>query len=164
MNLIRRCFKTIVLLLASQALFSQEIDTALLARIASTFERGNSLEIDYQYGFINCWGISEAQKKNWSILHTFLKYLEENKSVKIAILSHTNCSGNEEYNKQLTKVRAQNMKTWFLKRGISTMRINPIGMGGEQPIIDCTERKNRFAEFETNERIEIRRIGREKTQ
>lgn len=151
--------KTIIMLLfVSQALFSQEIDSTLLAKFESNLERGKSVTVYYQYGFINCWGISDVQKRNWSIQNTLLKYLKENQSVKIAILSHTNCRGGEEFNRLLTAVRSQNMKTWFLKRGISTMRIKPLGKGAEEPIMDCTDSKNRHIEYGTNDRIEIRKI------
>lgn len=158
MKLIVRLNIMMVLLIISQTLFSQEIDSTLFAKFESNFEQGKSVPVYYQYGFINCWGISDAQRRNWSIESTLLKYLEENQSVKIAILSHTNCRGDKEYNRLLTAVRSQNMKTWFLQRGISTMRINPIGKGGEEPIMDCIDRKNRHIEYETNDRIEIRKI------
>lgn len=147
-----------ILLFNSGLSISQEIDTVLLKNIAFQFEQEKSIVLDYQYGFINCFGISDDQKRNWTVLNTVLRYLEDNESVDIAIISHANCTGNEDYNKELTKIKSQEMKNWFLRKGVSTMRIKSIGMGMKEPITMCSKENKTDIECEKNDRIEIRKI------
>lgn len=87
-----------------------------------------------------------------------LLYLEDNELKDIAIISHANCIGNEDYNKELTKIKSQELKNWFLRKGISTMRIKSIGMGRKEPIIMCSKEDKTNIECEKNDRIEIRKI------
>ena len=79
--------------------------------------------------------------------------MQENPTIKIKIIAHTDNVGNAEYNLLLSEKRAKSTLTYLKNNGIDERRVEAIGVGNTRPKIsckDCTEedsRKNRRSEF-----------------
>ncbi len=68
--------------------------------------------------------------------------------------SHTDSRGNAEYNRSLSEKRAKSTVQYVISKGIDENRISGVGMGEEDPEIDCSSgcskdehAKNRRSEF-----------------
>src|SRR5690606_20688927 len=84
-------------------------------------------------------------------LNEVVKVLEETPDLKISIEGHTDNVGNEASNLLLSQNRANTVKQYFIKKGISESRITVNGYGEEQPIAD-----NKTASGRTkNRRVEL---------
>jgi outer membrane protein OmpA-like peptidoglycan-associated protein len=78
-------------------------------------------------------------------------YLTKNSILKIIISGHTDNFGEEDYNINLSKKRAESVKAALVKLGITPGRIATIGMGETDPITPNDTDNNRFR----NRRIEV---------
>ncbi|MCS7027700.1 MAG: OmpA family protein [Bacteroidia bacterium] len=88
-------------------------------------------------------------------LDKLVKLLKENPHIKVIITGHTDNVGQPEKNKILSEQRANSVKEYLIKQGISESVITTKGMGDAHPIADnLTEegrRKNRRIEIEITE-------------
>ena len=142
-----------------QSILGQEIDTTLLETIEDHFSMDKTVNLEIKFGFFSCFGTSRTDIKNNLILNTVLAYLQNNRLVKINLISHSDCRGSEIYNKELTKRKAENLKKWFISNGVSSKRIKAMGMGEKRPIIKCVDCNCKDEEYEINNRVEISRIN-----
>lgn len=89
------------------------------------------------------------------------KYFTEANSIlgkdsdfKMSITGHTDAIGSASYNQKLGNLRAQTMKLYFMKRGISSKRIVLESRGENEPIVENTSvsgrAKNRRAVITIN--------------
>ena len=78
--------------------------------------------------------------------------MKRKKGLKILIAGHTDNVGNAAVNLQLSKDRANSVRAYLLKKGISGERVKAVGHGESQPIAsnDTDEGRaaNRRTEFE----------------
>ncbi len=70
----------------------------------------------------------------------------------IMIAGHTDSTGTEVYNQQISDGRALAVKNALTGQGVSSMRMNTIGYGESQPIADNSTESGR----QLNRRVEIR--------
>ncbi len=70
----------------------------------------------------------------------------------IMIAGHTDSSGTEVHNQQLSERRAMGVKNALAGQGVNAMRMNTIGYGENQPIADNSSEYGR----QLNRRVEIR--------
>ena len=70
----------------------------------------------------------------------------------VSITGHTDSSGNEEWNRQLSRARAETVARYLGDRGIDRERLVVIGAGSSLPVADNATRYGRSL----NRRIEIR--------
>jgi OOP family OmpA-OmpF porin len=77
----------------------------------------------------------------------------------IEITGHTDSSGDESLNQQLSLARAQAVADYLAQRGIVATRLNPVGVGSSLPIADNRTRYGRGL----NRRIDIRFLADDKT-
>ena len=97
----------------------------------------------------------ESSKTDLRNLYDFLK---KNPSVKIQINGHTDSNGDEDYNINFSKLRANYIKNYLNKKGISNSRMNTVGLGESKPKVSNTNsdgsdnpqarQQNRRVEFE----------------
>jgi outer membrane protein OmpA-like peptidoglycan-associated protein len=73
----------------------------------------------------------------------------------IQIAGHTDSTGSEEYNMQLSQRRADAVKNALVGRGVDPARITTIGFGESKPIASNATEAGR----QQNRRVEIRIIG-----
>ncbi|MCF8229878.1 MAG: OmpA family protein [Bacteroidales bacterium] len=84
-------------------------------------------------------------------LKKLIEFLQNNPSLSIEISGHTDASGSDEYNKELSENRARSVYNFLVNNGIDQQRLEYKGYGEEQPIADNkTEQgraQNRRTEF-----------------
>jgi outer membrane protein OmpA-like peptidoglycan-associated protein len=85
-------------------------------------------------------------------LNEIVKFLRANQSVKIEISGHTDNSGTESYNQQLSLRRAASVEEYLKKQGIEVTRLYQKGYGAQRPIKPNNSDENR----QMNRRIEFR--------
>lgn len=94
-------------------------------------------------------------------LNSFAMFLNEHRSVKIQISSHSDTKGNESFNQRLTDLRAKRIADFFSANGINSKRFIALGYGGSRPRnhcsagTDCSEDQHAF-----NRRIELKIIDK----
>lgn len=78
-------------------------------------------------------------------------FLAKNPDIKIEIQGHTDNIGSKWFNKNLSELRANSVKEYLIKKGISENKISVIGFGESKPIADNStdegRLKNRRVEF-----------------
>ncbi len=77
------------------------------------------------------------------------KYLQKN--VKIQIIGHTSATGTEQYNMQLSQARAEQIKSYFISRGLSAENFYTQGLGSNQPLTSSTKE-----DIDTNRRVSLK--------
>jgi outer membrane protein OmpA-like peptidoglycan-associated protein len=81
-----------------------------------------------------------------------VKFLQTNTAVRIEISGHTDNSGTEAYNQQLSLKRASSVADHLKKQGIDPLRISQKGFGAQKPLKPNTSDENR----QLNRRIEFK--------
>ncbi|OGS34460.1 MAG: hypothetical protein A2474_03390 [Elusimicrobia bacterium RIFOXYC2_FULL_34_12] len=74
-----------------------------------------------------------------------------NDKMQVIIYGHTDNTGDEDYNIQLSVNRANSVKRFFVKKGIAEYKIRTFGFGMTKPIVSNTTEKGRTQ----NRRVEI---------
>ncbi len=80
----------------------------------------------------------------WAIREDAIPSLEKlkillitNPGIKVLLGSHTDCRGEENYNKELSFKRALSAVDWLIAQGISSKRLLSIGYGEADLSMDC---------------------------
>lgn len=84
-------------------------------------------------------------------LNVITRYLKAHDELKIKIVGYTDSIGSKAYNDRLARKRAEAIKRYLVKHGISPERIEIIGKGKEDYLFDNKTPLNRF----TNRRAEF---------
>ena len=87
--------------------------------------------------------------------------MKKYQQIKLRIIAHTDCRGDEKYNLELSQKRANHIKEYLVKRAISEDRLIAIGKGeseslkgvncgcdSDKPCSDNQHFLNRRSEFE----------------
>ena len=90
-------------------------------------------------------------------LDELLLMMQQYPSMKIELVSHTDCRGTDKYNQYLSQKRAESAKQYLTARGIASDRIQATGNGETQPRnqcvdgVECSEPEHQY-----NRRTEVR--------
>jgi len=94
---------------------------------------------------------SDLLQESFLELDKLVQYLSEIPDTSIKISGHTDNSGNEDQNKQLSEARAKAVAVYLTSKGIDKTRISYIGYGSSKPIAtnktDEGKQQNRRVEF-----------------
>ena len=93
--------------------------------------------------------LSEAARQS---LEPLLKELQRNKSVRIAIMAHTDDQGGIDENKALSTQRADAVVAYLVSNGVDSSRLKAEGYGELLPLVQNVSESDR----ERNRRIEVR--------
>lgn len=97
-------------------------------------------------------GKYNIKRDAYPILDKIANYLLERKNIKLKVTGHTDLNGDKSLNLQLSKDRANEVKNYFVKKGIDTERIAAEGKGSTEPVYPTanpdTDFYNRRTEFE----------------
>jgi outer membrane protein OmpA-like peptidoglycan-associated protein len=96
----------------------------------------------------------ELKEKSTPELQKLIRFLNGNPSVRVEIGGHTDNSGSDEYNRQLSEKRALSVYSYLNKYGIDKKRLLLKGYGPDQPIASNDSEEGR----QRNRRIEFRII------
>ena len=94
----------------------------------------------------------ELKQQSLTELTEIVKFLQMNTTVKIEISGHTDNSGTEMYNQQLSLKRASSVAEYLKKQGIDLLRISLKGFGAQKPLQPNDSDENR----QLNRRIEFK--------
>jgi len=94
----------------------------------------------------------ELKQQSLTELNEIVKFLQMNKVVKIEISGHTDNTGSESYNQQLSLKRAASVAEYLKKQGIENARITQKGYGSQRPVRPNDSEENR----QFNRRIEFK--------
>jgi outer membrane protein OmpA-like peptidoglycan-associated protein len=115
---------------------------------AIKLERGSSVILEgvsFQSG--SAW-LARASEP---VLQKVFEALRANPDLRVEISGHTDNQGKPEANDRLSLRRAEAVKTWLVKKGISALRLTTVGSGSRKPIAPNTtaegRAKNRRIEF-----------------
>jgi OmpA-OmpF porin, OOP family len=86
------------------------------------------------------------------VLDEVAKILQENPDIKLSIEGHTANNGYYDANMRLSQMRADNVKTYLEKKGISPDRLKAKGFGPNQPV----SKGKTPAEIAQNRRVELK--------
>ena len=95
---------------------------------------------------------NEIPDQAFESLKRFVRLASKNPESDIIVEGYTDSFGNYQYNKKLSKFRADIIKSYFAGQGIPVSRIKTYGMGPENPIAT----NNTFEGRKKNRRVEIR--------
>lgn len=87
-------------------------------------------------------------------LNQLYNYLDKNLSLSIEIYGHTDNSGIEKRNKELSQQRAKAVSDYLISQGLSRSRIKSFGLGSSQPRQNNNTEKGR----QENRRVEFKLI------
>ncbi len=76
----------------------------------------------------------ELKKESYVELNKLVKFLEKNNTLKIELGGHTDNVGSEEYNKDLSRKRAESVVSFLVDSGIKEERLISKGYGFSKPI------------------------------
>ncbi len=89
-----------------------------------------------------CWVVDDAlfdlneakiKPKFFPLLDQIARVLKNNPSLKIEIQGHTDNTGSNEYNQNLSAERVKAVRDYLVKKGISDNRLFPVGYGSLKP-------------------------------
>lgn len=105
----------------------------------------------------------DLTKDSRSELTKLFNLLSNNPSVKVEIQGHTDSKGLKSFNKKLSQKRAESVRNYLLKKGISKVRVTAVGYGENQPIAKNTNPDGSDNEEgrALNRRIELKILSKE---
>ena len=88
-------------------------------------------------GILNVYFALNSDKPR-SFLDTWaiVKFLKENMAATVMVSGYTDSYGDADYNMNLSNRRAESVKNYLIKAGISVERISATGYGEEKPVAD----------------------------
>lgn len=116
-------------------------------------KREVAIRLDNIYYDFNKWDIREDAKPE---LDRLVKFLTDNKDIRVELSSHTDSRGSDTYNMQLSQRRADSAKNYIVSQGIDASRIVSVGYGESKLLnkcgngVECSEEEhqlNRRTEF-----------------
>jgi outer membrane protein OmpA-like peptidoglycan-associated protein len=88
-------------------------------------------------------------------LQNLLTVVSSRPNASVAIEGHTDVRGDEEYNRALSRKRAESVRTWLAGHGVGESRLTATGAGESRPLRAGTTE----ADHRENRRVEIRIKG-----
>lgn len=111
-------------------------------------------------GFVNLYGIyfdsnkDVPKSESQSTLTELAKFLKSNPDIRFEIIGHSDSDGNENFNKDLSKRRAQSVINWLKKYGVDISNLKAKGLGESSPIASNETESGKAL----NRRVELRII------
>lgn len=94
---------------------------------------------------------SDLNADFFEVLGSVTKVLKEFDKTVVEVAGHTDSTGTDAYNQQLSERRAQTVTNYFTARNISAQRFITIGLGESMPVADNGTAEGR----QLNRRVEI---------
>ena len=109
------------------------------------------------------WPLNSAKltsKAKSEVDRVLIPLLRDNAGASIELASHTDSRGSKEYNKRLSQMRADAIKSYLISKGINPSRIVSIGYGEGRLLNNCSDGvKCSEAQHQVNRRTEYRIIN-----
>jgi len=127
------------------------------SNIPKNEDKSQEIEANKIYSFKNVlFNIDKAELLKPSIteLDNLFEYLSKKTNLKIEIYGHTDNSGIEKRNRELSQQRAKAVADYLILQGLDKSKIQTFGYGSTKPISDNTTEKGRAE----NRRVEFKLI------
>ena len=100
---------------------------------------------------------ASIKSESYPILDNIASFLKDNPAARIELSAHTDAVGNDNYNLQLSKKRAQSCYDYLVSKGIETSRLVPVGYG-EKKLLNTCKKKDDCPEEQhaINRRVEVK--------
>jgi outer membrane protein OmpA-like peptidoglycan-associated protein len=131
----------------------REQEIAQGARQGSVDVLNVTFKSDYLFATNSATLLPGAQPEIQRIANVLRQYPETN----IQIAGHTDSTGNEVYNQQLSERRAEAVRTALIGMGVESPRMTTMGYGESMPIASNNTESGR----QQNRRVEVRIIPRQ---
>lgn len=95
-----------------------------------------TLETDAYFGFDSAELTEEGRSRLDELAQRFTEVEEPN----IRVTGHTDPIGDEQYNQELSRARAEAVKAYLVETGVAEDAIEVAARGEEQPVVDCSGR------------------------
>ena len=132
----------------------EDLEGATVERVGEgiliTFDSGILFDID-------SYALKAETRNNLDKLSETLKKYDE---TKVKVLGHTDSTGSEEHNAELSKKRAAAVDSYLVARGVADARLSTIGYGETDPIASNDTVEGRTL----NRRVEIVIVADKKLQ
>ena len=131
----------------------QDMRNALAQSEAIAIQReGDVLALTFKSDFTFAVNSSAIRAGLYTELDRVAQVLATYPQTTIFVAGHTDSTGSEEYNLQLSQRRADSVKNALIQRGVAAQRITAVGYGDGQPV------GNNETEFgrQQNRRVEVR--------
>lgn len=97
------------------------------------------------------FGKADVKAESYPELDKIVRLMFENPRVKIEISAHTDNVGSDDFNLNLSQLRAESVLNYFVTNGIQASRLSAKGYGNTKPVADNNteqgRQKNRRVEF-----------------
>lgn len=113
---------------------------------------GNALALTFKSDFTFDVNSTNIRPGLYTELDRVAQVLSSYPQTTIIVTGHTDSTGSESYNQQLSERRAQSVKNALVQRGVDAPRIQAIGYGESSPIADNNTEFGR----QQNRRVEVR--------
>lgn len=90
--------------------------------------------------------------RNNKSMYALLNFMSANEAVNVELAGHTDNTGNDTLNVELSKNRAETVKSFLVEYGINADRVSTVGYGSSKPIADNATVEGRA----TNRRTEVK--------
>jgi outer membrane protein OmpA-like peptidoglycan-associated protein len=131
-----------------QISYNQKNDTAIILKEIAV---GENIVLENIYYAFND---STLLDSSYLELNRLFNALKMNERLKIEIIGHTDNTGTDEYNQQLSLARARAVVKYLTKKGLNEKRLSYKGLGSRQPITTNESEEGR----KINRRVEFRII------
>lgn len=94
------------------------------------------------------WDVKPGAQKN---LDRLAEFLVKHPEIQVSVEGHSDSQGNDEYNLDLSRRRAEAVMTYLVGHGVAAERVTAVGKGETLPVADNTTAEGR----QHNRRVEI---------
>lgn len=130
----------------------KELTQRLRASGVSVTRVGNDIILNMPGNVTFATNSSDINAKFYEVLNSVAIVLKEYDKTLIDVTGHTDSTGSDQYNMELSQRRAQSVAGYLIGQGLNGQRFYVVGAGESQPIAD----NNTPAGREQNRRVEIR--------
>jgi len=117
----------------------------------SVNRRGDNITLNMPGNITFATDSADLNGQFFEVLGSVTKVLKEFDQTVVEVAGHTDSTGNEAYNQQLSERRAQSVSDYFVSRNIDGQRMITVGMGESRPVADNGSASGR----QLNRRVEI---------
>jgi outer membrane protein OmpA-like peptidoglycan-associated protein len=122
-----------------------------LGKAAKVERIGEGIKVTFDSKLLFDFGKSYLRAENKETLEKFAKTLNESADTDLLIVGHTDNKGSDNFNENLSIMRAKSVSAYLTNLGITGSRLKSKGKGETQPIINNNNEYNRAQ----NRRVEI---------
>lgn len=146
--------------------YSKAVDKSFMMTVVSNHPElleGKPLEVTYNNDITStvsskdvhinfATGSDEIDPESYPIINEVYSSAVTAEGLKIGVYGHTDNVGNPEFNRELSKRRAESVRKYLMEKGIPAVRIEVKGFGSDQPIADNSTKTGQAR----NRRVQIK--------